>query len=179
MTALTQPNKTGNVPVWRDILESVVLAVILAAIIRLFVAQPFYISMQSMEPTVLPNDWIIVNMLVYRFHPPQRGDIVVLRYPLDPSRDFIKRVVGLEGETVEIRQNDLIINGKRVDELYLPKVTMADFGPEQVPQGYYFVMGDNRGVSSDSRAWGPLPGKNIIGKAFFIYWPPSEIGLIK
>ncbi len=176
---MTQPSKTGNVPVWRDLLESVVLAVVLAALLRMFIIQPFYIPSASMEPTLLINDRIIVNMLIYRFHPPQRGDVIVFRYPLDPSRDFIKRLVAFGGETVEVRNNNLIINGVRIVEPYLPHEVMADYGPFPVPQGSYFVMGDNRNNSDDSRDWGPLPKRNIIGKAFLIYWPPGRMRLIK
>jgi len=179
LTVLTQFNETGNVPVWRDILESVVLAVILATLLRLFIIQPFYIPSSSMAPTLLPNDRIIVNMLLYRFRPPQRGDVIVFRYPVDPSRDFIKRVVAFGGETVELRNSNLIVNGRRIAEPYLPREIMADFGPYKVPQGDYFVMGDNRNNSDDSRDWGPLPKKNIIGKAFLIYWPPGRTELIK
>ncbi len=176
---MTKPSETGNVPIWRDLLESVVLAIVLATLLRLFIIQPFYIPSESMEPTLFPNDRIIVNMLVYRFHPPQRDDVIVFRYPLDPTRDFIKRVVAFGGETVEVRNDNLIINGVRIAEPFLPHPIMANYGPFKVPQGYYFVMGDNRNNSDDSRVWGALPARNIIGKAFLIYWPPGRIGLLK
>ena len=176
---MTQPGETENMPVWRDLLESVILAVVLAALLRMFVIQPFYIPSASMEPTLLINDRIIVSMLAYRFHAPQRGDVIVFRYPKDPSRDFIKRLIALPGETVEVRNNTVIINGVRLAEPYLPSEVMADYGPYQVPQGCYFMMGDNRNNSDDSRDWGPLPQKNIIGKAFLIYWPPGRMRLIK
>jgi signal peptidase I len=164
---------------WRDLLESVVLAVVLAALLRMFIIQPFYIPSQSMEPTLLVNDRIIVNVLLYHFRPPQRGDVVVFRYPLDPSRDFIKRLVAFGGETVEVRDDELIVNGVRIAEPYIPHEIMADYGPFKVPPGCYFVMGDNRNNSDDSRVWGALPEKNMIGKAFLIYWPPGRMGLIK
>jgi signal peptidase I len=177
---LAEPSEAGNVPIWRDFLESVVLAVVLAAILRLFIIQPFWIPSGSMEPNLLPNDRIIVNMLVYRFHPPQRGDIIVFRYPLDPSRDFVKRLIALPGETVEIRNNNVIINGVRLNEPYLPPRTFeADYGPFTVPQGSYFMMGDNRNNSDDSRVWGTVPKKNIIGKTFVIYWPLGRMQLIR
>ncbi len=166
-------------PIWRDLLESVVLAVVLAAVLRFFIIQPFYIPSASMEPTLLINDRIIVNMLIYRFSPPKRGDIVVFRYPVDPSRDFIKRVVALEGETVEVKQGYLFVNGRRLDEPYLPKQVMIDFGPKKVPPGNLFVMGDNRNNSDDSRVWGPLPKQNIIGKAFVIFWPPGRMRILR
>lgn len=166
-------------PIWRDLLESVVLAVVLAAILRFFIIQPFYIPSASMEPTLLINDRLIVNMLLYRFSPPKRGDIIVFRYPVDPSRDFIKRVVALEGETVEVKQGYLFVNGRRLDEPYLPKQVMSDFGPVKVPPGDLFVMGDNRNNSDDSRVWGPLPKQNIIGKAFVIFWPPGRMRILR
>lgn len=179
MADLNKSKETGDVPVWRDLLESVVLAVILATILRLFIIQPFYIPSPSMAPTLLPNDRIIVNMLLYRFRTPQRGDVIVFRYPVDPTRDFIKRVVAFGGETVELRNSNLIVDGRRIAEPYLPREIMADFGPYPVPLGDYFVMGDNRNDSDDSRDWGPLPKKNIIGKAFLIYWPTGRMELIK
>ena len=176
---MTQPSETGNVPVWRDLLESVVLAVILAALLRLFIIQPFYIPSPSMEPTLMTNDRIIVNMLLYRFGQPQRGDVIVFRWPPDPTRDFIKRVVAVGGETVEINKNNLLVNGRRIAEPYLPRETMNDYGPFKVPQGSYFVMGDNRNNSDDSRYWGTVPRGNIIGKALVIYWPPGRMRVIK
>lgn len=175
---MSQPIQTGDVPIWRDLLESVVLAVVLAAVLRFFIIQPFYIPSASMEPTLFVNDRIIVNMLLYRFSPPKRGDIIVFRYPVDPSRDFIKRVVALEGETVEVKQGYLFVNGRRLDEPYLPKQAMSDFAPKKVPPGNFFVMGDNRNNSDDSRVWGPLPRQNIIGKAFVIFWPPGRMRII-
>lgn len=179
MTTLAQPSETGNVSVWRDLLESVVLAVILAAILRLFIIQPFYIPSPSMEPTLLPNDRIIVNMLLYRFSPPKRGDVIVFRYPPDPSRDFVKRIVALGGETVEVRQGYLLVNGRRIEEPYLPHETMKDYKSYTVPQNTYFVMGDNRSNSDDSRFWGTVPRQNIVGKVFLIYWPPGRMRVIK
>ncbi len=164
----------------RDAVESVILAVVLAALVRLFVFEPFYIPSQSMEPTLLPRDRIIVNKLAYKFHPPQRGDIVVFKYPYDPSRDFIKRIVAFGGETVAIRQSHVFINGVRLEEPYLPyHAPVPNFGPIRVPRDHYFVMGDNRSNSDDSRFWGPLNKKYLVGKAVFIYWPPHRVGLIR
>lgn len=168
-----------NLSLWREILESVVLAVILAAIIRIWLFEPFYIPSPSMQPTLYPHDRIIVNKAVYRFHPPERGDIVVFKFPLDPSRDLIKRIVALEGETIEIRQGYVYINGRRLEEPYISNELTPNYGPYRVPKGYYFVMGDNRNNSEDSRIWGPLAKKYIIGKAIFIYWPPGRMGLLK
>lgn len=162
-----------------EILESVVVAVLLAAVIRLFILAPFYIPSGSMEPTLQIGDRIIVSKLAYRFGEPRRGDIVVFKYPLDPSRDFVKRLIGLPGETVALRNNHLYINGRLVTEDYLPQdIHFADFGPVQVPPGYYLMLGDNRNNSDDSRVWGPLPRQNIVGKAILVYWPLERIGLL-
>ncbi len=179
MAILGVDKEAEHPSLWRDLVESVILAIVLATLLRLFIIQPFYIPSESMEPTLMPNDRIIVNMLLYRFRAPQRGDIVVFRYPKDPSRDFIKRLIAFEGETVAIRNNYLYINGRRMDEPYLPRETMANFAPVKVPPGCYFVLGDNRNDSDDSRYWGPLPKGNMIGKAFLVFWPPNRIGVLQ
>ncbi|WP_245574387.1 signal peptidase I [Desulfovirgula thermocuniculi] len=163
-----------------ELIESVAVAILLAVVIRLFILAPFYIPSGSMEPTLRIGDRIIVSKISYLFTEPQRGDIVVFRYPLDPSRDFVKRLVGLPGETVSLRNGQLYINGKPVPEDYLPKdMKFADFGPVRVPAGYYFVLGDNRNNSDDSRVWGPLPRQNIIGKAVLVYWPPQRVRILR
>jgi signal peptidase I len=176
---LAQENETKRDSVWREIIESVILAVILAAVIRIWLLEPFYIPSPSMEPTLYPQDRIIVNKIIYKFRPPQRGDVVVFKYPLDPQRDFIKRVIAFEGETIEVRTNYVFINGKRLDEPYLPYEVVPDFGPFQVPKDHIFVMGDNRNNSDDSRVWGPLNKKFLVGKALCIYWPPDRLGAIR
>ncbi|HHP51096.1 MAG TPA: signal peptidase I [Moorella mulderi] len=165
----------------RDTLISVIIAVALALFIRNFVFTPFYIPSPSMEPTLRPGDRIIVNRLAYCFSPPQRGDVVVFHYPLDIRRDYIKRIVAVGGDVIEARDNVLYINGQPQPPLSFlpPGVVYQDFGPIRVPPGKYFVMGDNRNNSADSREWGTLDEKLIIGKAVFIFWPPHRIGLIK
>lgn len=166
---------------WRDLLQSLVIAAVLALIIRSFLFTPFYIPSPSMEPTLYPGDRIIVNRLAYRLGEPQRGDIVVFRYPLDPSRDYVKRVVAVGGDIVEVRDNVLYINGQpQPPASYLPPgVVYSDFGPIKVPPNNYFMMGDNRNNSADSRVWGTLDRKLIIGKAVLVYWPLNHIGLIR
>lgn len=162
-----------------ELIESVAVAILLAVVIRLFILAPFYIPSGSMEPTLRIGDRIIVSKISYLFKEPQRGDVVVFRYPLDPSRDFVKRLVGLPGETVSLRNGRLYINGQLVPEDYLPRdMKFADFGPVRVPTGYYFVLGDNRNNSDDSRVWGPLPRQNIIGKAVLVYWPPQRVRIL-
>jgi signal peptidase I len=166
---------------WRDLLQSLVIAAVLALIIRSFLFTPFYIPSPSMEPTLYPGDRIIVNRLAYRLGEPQRGDVVVFRYPLDPSRDYVKRVVAVGGDIVEARDNVLYINGQpQPPASYLPPgVVYSDFGPIKVPPNNYFMMGDNRNNSADSRVWGTLDRKLIIGKAVLVYWPLNHIGLIR
>ncbi len=165
--------------VFAEMMESVLIAVLLAVIIRLFILAPFYIPSGSMEPALLIGDQIIVSKIAYRIGEPQRSDIIVFRYPRDPSRDYVKRLIGLSGETVVLRNNRLYINGQEMPEKYLPAgLRFDDFGPVRVPQGTYLMLGDNRRNSEDSRVWGPLPKEYIVGKALFIYWPLSQVRLL-
>lgn len=162
-----------------EILESVAIAVLLAVLIRMFLFQPFIIPSESMYPTLQIGDRIMVNKLSYHIGDPDRGDVIVFKYPQDPSRDFVKRLIAKGGETVEIRDSKLYINGQLTPEEYLPPdLDFGDYGPEVVPPGTYFMLGDNRNSSDDSRSWGMLPEENIIGKAVIIYWPPDRIGLL-
>jgi len=190
----------------REYFESIVIAVILALFIRTFVVQAFKIPTGSMEPNLLVGDHLLVNKFVFsptssaveRGLMPtrqiRRGDIVVFKFPTDPERDFIKRVIGLPGETVELKNRVIYINGRPIDEPYahylprqesttLGEVTSDDvrehYGPETVPTGSLFVMGDNRDNSQDSRYWGFLPRDNIKGEALLIYWSydPDATGL--
>lgn len=171
-----KPQEKGPV---REIFESVAIAVILAVVIRVFLFQFFVIPSGSMEPTLTEGDMIAANKIIYRFSEPIRGDIIVFKYPLDPSRDFVKRLIGLPGEKVQIKNSTLYINGKDVAEPYLPKgLKFQDYGPITVPQDKYFMMGDNRNNSLDSRVWGEMPRENIIGKASLIYWPVKRIRIL-
>ncbi|MTI79871.1 MAG: signal peptidase I [Firmicutes bacterium] len=162
----------------REIIESIAIAVILAVVIRMFIVEPFYIPSGSMEPTLLINDRIIVSKLNYYFEEPDRGDIVVFKYPRDPSRNFVKRLIGEPGDVVELRNSNLYINGELVPEDYLPAgIRYGDYGPIKIPQDKYLMLGDNRNNSEDSRYWGLLPEDNIIGKAVLIYWPINRLGV--
>lgn len=173
-------NETKKSSVIRETIESIAIAVVLAIIIRMFIFEPFYIPSGSMEPTLLVNDRIIVSKVSYYFGEPQRGDVMVFKYPKDPSRNFVKRMVAKPGETVELRDNTLYINGEAVSENYLPRgVQYEDYGPLEIPQGYYFMLGDNRNNSEDSRYWGTLPEDLITGKSVAIYWPIERLSLIK
>jgi len=182
----------------REYFESIVIAVILALFIRTFVVQAFKIPTGSMEENLLIGDHLLVNKFVFgptasrleRAVLPvgtlARGDVVVFKYPVEPDRDFIKRVIGLPGETIEVKEKKVYINGKPFEEPYvhflappaaqseLHEVTSFDvrerYGPVTVPANQYFVMGDNRDNSQDSRYWGFLPRENVKGKALVIYW---------
>ncbi len=163
--------------VWaRDLL----LALGLAMVIIVFLYQPVKVEGTSMAPLLSDQERIFINKFVYSFTPIERGDVVVFWYPLDRSKSFIKRVVGLPGEMIEIRQGRVFANGKGLDEPYVPS-QYADFttyGPVRVPRDEYFVMGDHRVSSNDSRVFGSVPNRYIYGKAVFAYWPVERFGTI-
>lgn len=160
-----------------------VVAVLAAVILRTFIVQPYFIPSGSMEPTLKVGDKVLVNKLSYDFHSIHRGDIIVFKRPphdYSPDiKDLIKRVIGLPNETISAKGGTVYINNRRLDEHWLPRgVTTQDFGPVHIPPGYYFVMGDNRGDSADSRVIGPISKGLIVGRAFLIVWPLSHIGTL-
>jgi signal peptidase I len=179
----------------REYFESIVIAVILALFVRTWAVQAFKIPTGSMENNLLIGDHLLVNKFIFGptmwsvetkllpIREPRRGDVVVFKYPDEPERDFIKRVIGLPGETLELRNKKVYISGQPLDEPYVhflepasnsQEVTSFDvrerYGPVRVPDGQYFVMGDNRDNSQDSRYWGFLPRSYIKGRALMIYW---------
>ena len=162
-------------------LRDLAIAVVLALAIIVFVYQPVRVEGTSMAPRLGDQDRIFINKLIYKFEPIERGDIVVFRYPRDTSKSFIKRVVGLPGETVEIRDGVVTINGLRLKEDYLPggNGDLASYPPTTLPAENYFLLGDNRASSNDSRAWGAVHRDYIYGKAVFAHWPPERFGLIE
>jgi signal peptidase I len=165
----------GEIRIWtRDLL----IAIGLALVIIVFLYQPVKVEGTSMAPLLSDQERIFINKFVYRFEPIQRGDVVVFWYPLDHSKSFIKRVIGLPGETVEIRQGTVYVNGKIVPEPYVPPQyeDLSDFGPKPVDKDCYFVMGDHRISSNDSRVFGPVPIQYIYGRAVFAYWPVDHFG---
>jgi signal peptidase I len=164
-----------EIRVWtRDLL----IAIGLALVIIVFLYQPVKVEGTSMAPLLSDQERIFINKFVYRFEPIQRGDVVVFWYPLDHSKSFIKRVVGLPGESVEIRQGAVYVNGKIVPEPYVPPQyeDLSDFGPVRVPKDSYFVMGDHRISSNDSRVFGSVGSQFIYGRAVFAYWPVDHFG---
>lgn len=158
-----------------DLLRSLALALLAALLIRSFLLAPFYIPSGSMEPTLFPGDYVLVNRLVYYLHPPARGDIVVFPFPKDEHLDFVKRVIGLPGDVVEERNGKFWINGKRLREPYVEHTGKGmrpgmDMAPVRIPKDQLFVLGDNRDASLDSRYWGTVSEHKVIGEAFLIYW---------
>ena len=164
-----------------DWTETIVVALALALVIRAFFLQVFWIPSGSMEPTLDINDRIVVNKVIYHFRAPQRLATVVFRGVSDTSlqkKDLIKRLIGLPGETLVIKDGVININGQPLVETHTMNQDYANFGPVTIPADSYFVMGDNRPASADSRYWGFLPKKNLIGPAFLRIWPLSKSGLI-
>jgi signal peptidase I len=165
----------NEIRVWtRDLL----IAIGLALVIIVFLYQPVKVEGTSMAPLLSDQERIFINKFVYRFEPIQRGDVVVFWYPLDHSKSFIKRVVGLPGETVQIRQGAVYVDGNIVPEPYVPRQyeDVSDFGPVRVEMDHYFVMGDHRISSNDSRVFGSVASRFIYGRAVFAYWPVDHFG---
>ena len=173
----------------KEWIEPFIVALILALIIRTFFVQAFKIPTGSMRDTLLEGDRILVNKLVFRFKEPQRSDVIVFKFPEDRKRDFIKRLIATGGETVEIKEGDVYINGKLLTE---PQIIRQNYYYNRedwkygrsnltikVPENSYFVLGDNSAHSSDSRNWGFVKRQDLVGKAFFIYWPPNRWKTIK
>ncbi len=174
--------------VWKEWGEPFVIAVILALVIRTFLIGPYKIPTGSMETTLMVGDRIFVDKLSYRFREAKRGEVVVFKYPVDPKKDFVKRLVAFGGEEVEIRDGNAYINGKKLDQpdifqsRYYYNRNDWDYGKEgqhfKVPEGMFFVLGDNSAHSSDSRNWGFVPRKDLIGRAVLVWWPPKRIGSV-
>lgn len=190
----------GRRAFWRELPILVVVALVVAVVIKTFLVQAFFIPSASMRDTLLEGDRVMVNKLAYRFAEPRRGDVIVFDSPLEqdddenfvdalfrnigealglstPESALIKRVIAVEGETLEIRENQVLIDGIAIAEPYLaPRVNMPDFGPVTVAVDEVFVMGDNRSQSEDSRRFGTISEGEIIGRAFVKVWPPSRWG---
>lgn len=154
---------------------TVAAVVVVVLIIRLFVFEPFTVSGDSMEPTLLNGDRVMVSKLAFDFGKPKTGEVVVFHSPVAPKQDWIKRVIGLPGETVSIRNDVVYINGHRYPEPFLKYRSSQNVAPLVVPPGHIWVLGDNRPISDDSRYWGPLAENRIIGRALFVWWPISQI----
>ena len=187
--------------VFRELLEAVVLAVIIFLLIHSSVRN-FKVEGSSMDPTLESGQHLIVNKLVYfqldmdrlsriipfwqsgangaryAIRPPERGDVIVFHFPRDTSKDFVKRVIGLPGEQVEIRHGEVYINGRLLQEPYLSHIDSSRVSPTLLDEKEYFVLGDNRHTSNDSRVWGPVPESHVLGMVWLVYWPFSDMRLI-
>jgi signal peptidase I len=175
---LSQPKtkRTGFLSFLVDVLETLVLSVVLFVSINLISAR-IRVDGASMEPTLVSGEYVIDSRLSYRLGNPQRGDIIVFHFPRDPKEEYIKRLIGLPGDVVEVIDGSVSVNGQPLDETYL-KVKTNYVGTWNVPEGQLFVLGDNRNNSSDSHDWGTVPMDYVVGKAILVYWPPPSWGLI-
>jgi len=163
----------------REFLPEIIFVVVFITV-WFTVIQTYEVFQTSMEPNFHEGQRVVVNKAAYWgwIGKPKRGDVIVLKAPEGASGDYIKRVIGLHGDTVEIIKGTLFINGIEIDEPYVTRSFSYSYGKITVPKNYYFVLGDNRDVSNDSHRWGPLAGKDIIGKVFVIYWPPQSWGWV-
>jgi len=164
-----------------ELLHDLAVAVLFCFFLVTFVGQAFRVQGTSMLPLLEDGERIIVNKLVYRFRPIGRGDVVVFWFPRDPSVSFIKRVVGLPGDVVELRHGQLFVNGRPADESYLtPRYRDEEtYPPVEVKKGFYYVLGDHRNSSNDSRSWGEVPEKYIYGRAEVRFWPFSKAAVLR
>jgi signal peptidase I len=161
----------------KDVIETLLISLILFVVINQVTAR-IRVDGFSMEPSLHSGEFVIINKLAYKFGSPQRGDIIVFRPPRALELEYIKRVIALPGDQVVIADGKVQVNGQALDEPYIlqpPRYSSS----WNVPEGYVFVLGDNRNNSSDSHNWGPVPLKDVIGKALLVYWPPEEWGLIR
>ena len=162
----------------REFVETIVITLAIYVLVRLLLFESYRVVGHSMDPTLEDNQFLVVEKVSYRLHEPERGDIIVFRDPNGDKRKLIKRIVGLPGEVVEIRNGQVLIDGQPLDEPYIVDPGRYSQPPTEVPQGQYFVLGDNRNNSSDSHYWGTFPRQRIVGKAWLSYWPPRLWGVI-
>jgi signal peptidase I len=176
---MEEPTPQGNSPSWfRELIESVLPALIIVLVVNLFIGQATRVEGQSMEPNLYNNERLIIEKISYRFREPSRGDIVVIKPPRQGTVPLIKRVVGLPGEEIEITMDMVYVNGEPLSEQYLSQPTTGSMASQIVPEGHVFVLGDNRRASNDSRSFGMVSYEDIIGRAWFRYWPLDEVGPI-
>lgn len=183
-----QPNSSSQTHFWQQARENgltLVIAMVLAFIIRVFIAEPRYIPSDSMFPTLQQGDRLVIEKVSYYFHPVMRGDIVVFQPPAqlqmqgyEKNQAFIKRTIALGGDTISVQNGVVLVNDRSLQEDYIAELPLYNLAPIQVPEGMIFVMGDNRNNSNDSHIWGFLPEKNLIGHAVFRFWPGDRFGLL-
>jgi signal peptidase I len=178
---IPEPDNSGRGSSWRralvDILETVILSVALFLGINMVSAR-IRVESISMQPTLYAGNFVLVNKIAYKFGSPERGDVIVFRYPPDPEQTpYIKRIIGLPGDNIRIYDGKVYVNEQLLVEPYIAAITHQG-GEWTVPANSIFVMGDNRNNSSDSRSWGMVPMENVIGKAEVVYWPPDKWGML-
>jgi signal peptidase I len=161
----------------RELIETIALTLIIFLVIR-FAAQSFRVDGASMQPGLHTDEFVIVDKMSYLFQSPQRGDVIVFHYPVDPSKDFIKRIIGLPGDTIRVTSTSVIVDGQTLHEPYISLPFNFENHTWNLGPGQFFVMGDHRDNSLDSRSWGPLDRSFIIGKAVAVYWPVNDWELI-
>ncbi len=167
-----------------DLIQTLVVFGAIFALIYLFIAQPHKVSGASMVPTFQDGDYILTDKITYRFGPPKKGDVIVLKNPRNEEVDFIKRIIATPGDTLKVADSSVFVNGEKLPESYLPSDIetragnfLAEGSEIKVGPNQYFVFGDNRNHSSDSREWGSITKEEIVGRVFFRYWPPQSFGL--
>lgn len=169
-----------------DAVQTLLVAAAVFLVIYMFLFRPFEVNGESMHPNFLNNEYVLTNLVALRLGNPKLGDVVVFKAPPDPEKDYIKRVIGVAGDSVMVKDGDVYLNNQLLDESSFLKSDIKTYAgaflkegePVTVPPGEYFVMGDNRPYSSDSREWGFVPQSNLIGESFFVYWPVSDMKLI-
>ncbi len=170
-----------------DIAQTLILAAAAFVVVYMFLFRPFEVKGESMYPNFHDSEYLITNLIGARLSDPKLGDVIVFKAPNEPEKDFIKRVIGIPGDTVSIQDGKIYLNNSLLDESKYLKSSVKTYGGSFlkegeeviVPEGYFFVLGDNRSYSSDSREWGFVPKKNIIGNSIFVYWPLRNAGVIK
>jgi len=161
----------------REIVTTIIVAVVIFILLQTTV-QSFIVIGSSMKPNLEPGQRLLVNKIVYRFGEPQQGEIIVFQPPRNKRPDYIKRIIALPGDTIEIKEGVVYVNNVALDEPYIKSLTTDTLNPTEIPENEYFVLGDNRNNSSDSYDWGTVPRQNIIGKAWISFWPPEHWGMV-
>ncbi len=177
VVTLDQPPASPARQILTEVIQTIVLALLLFVAIN-FITARIRVDGQSMEPTFHNGDYVVVNRLAYKIGDIERGDVVVFPYPLDPQRDLIKRVIGLPGDRVSVISGIVYVNDAALMEEYISEPPVDAMSQVTVPDGYVFLMGDNRNDSQDSRSWGPVAINNLIGKAVFRYYPFNALGVV-
>jgi signal peptidase I len=178
VAAAPQIRVSSGFGVW---LRDLIISLAISAFIIIFLYQPVKVEGTSMMPSLVDQERIFVNKFVYRLEPIERGDIVVFRYPYDPSKSYIKRVIGMAGDRIRIDAGLVYVNGEALDETYVPPeyADSRTYREVVVPSNYYYVLGDHRSMSEDSRSFGPVDQRLIYGKAVFGYWPMDKVGRVR